>query len=139
MSNDIDISDLNRAAVLATLFNASHAQGLGFLEASESSMTVEEAQAILDTDQTYFDYLQGRVMKVELKGDTFNPWLYDRDNGEGAAFTAIKALRETAIVDGDDIQRLHEHGTANAATELQGRYGDKAIEMAKKASRPYAR
>jgi len=40
----------------------------------------------------YFDYLYGKIMKVNLSGDEFSPTLYDRDNGEGSAFKAIKHL-----------------------------------------------
>lgn len=41
----------------------------------------------------YFDYLKGRVMKVELAGDDVDPWLYDRDNGQGAFARVIDELR----------------------------------------------
>lgn len=52
-------------------------------------MTIGEAKEILDSGITYFDYLKGRVMKVDLCGNEFDPWLYDRDNGRGAAARAI--------------------------------------------------
>lgn len=42
-----------------------------------------------NAERIYFDYLQGRVMKVDLAGDELDPRLYDRDNGEGAARRAI--------------------------------------------------
>lgn len=43
---------------------------------------------------TYFDYLYGRVMKVDLSSDDgFEERLYDRDNGKGAAQKVIDALR----------------------------------------------
>lgn len=90
----IDITGLDKAAVLAALYNRAQVQGLGFLQAKSGDMTTEEAQAILnDDDNRYFDYLYGRVMKVDLKGDEFNPWLYDRDNGEGAAARALEGLK----------------------------------------------
>ena len=45
---------------------------------------------------TYFDYLYGRVLKVDLKGDDgFEEWLYDRDNGEGAAQQSLDDYRAT--------------------------------------------
>jgi hypothetical protein len=44
-------------------------------------------------EQVYFDYLRGRVMKVDLSKDAFDPWLYDRDNGAGAAERAVSRLR----------------------------------------------
>lgn len=77
-----------KAEVLAKLYNASHPQGMGFLHFRPESMTVAEAEKLLK-EQTYFDYLRGRVMKVDLSKDEFHPGLYDRDNGEGAAQRAI--------------------------------------------------
>ena len=66
-------------------------------------MTTREAQALIDeqanrnpgepSPQIYFDYVKGRVMKVDLSGDEFSPRLYDRDNGQGAAEGVINALR----------------------------------------------
>ena len=32
-------------------------------------------------------------MKVDLSCDELDPYLYDRDNGQGAAFKAINTLR----------------------------------------------
>ena len=87
--NDIDISKMNKAEVLAKLFDSSKAQGMGFLQNHEEPMTIEEAQAYFDAGQTYFDYVRGRVMKVDLSGDVLRPYLYDRDNGEGAAARAL--------------------------------------------------
>ena len=54
--------------------------------------TREEAKAILDAGQTYFDYVHRRVIKVDLSGDDFSPRLYDRDNGAGAAAAALEPL-----------------------------------------------
>ena len=88
--SDIDISNMNKAEVLASLYNRSHTQGLGILQAKPGYMTTEEAQTLLDSGQTYFDYLHGKVMKVDLSGDSFSPRLYDRDCGEGAAEHALK-------------------------------------------------
>ena len=85
----INLKDKNKAEVLMRLYNASHAQGMGFLHYDRNDMTVEEAQALLDSGQTYFDCLKGRVMKIDLHGDEFNPCLYDRDNGQGAAAIAL--------------------------------------------------
>jgi hypothetical protein len=89
----IDISKLDKADVLAALYNRAMPQGMGMLHFDPAPMTREQAQALLDTRGTrYFDYLQGRVMKVSLEGDELDARLYDRDNGEGAAAEAISAL-----------------------------------------------
>lgn len=108
MSEVIDISGLEKAAVLMALFNASRQQGMGFMDASgRGQMTIEDARDVIAgreasaTDwhrskgRVYdWDYLRGRVMKVCIDGDAFDPWLFDRDNGKGAAKRAIDAIRE---------------------------------------------
>lgn len=92
----IDISKLDKAEVLAALYNNSKQQGMGFLHArGQTGMTKQEAADLLKNGATYFDYLHGRVMKVELKGNTLDPRLYDRDNGEGSAAEALKQLAVT--------------------------------------------
>lgn len=85
----IDLANKNKAEVLARLYNASQPLGMGILHYEQNDMTVEEAQELLDSGQTYFDYLKGRVMKIDLSKDKLNPALYDRDNGPGAAERAI--------------------------------------------------
>ena len=90
----IDISDLNKADVLAALYNASRPLGMGFLQYDATPMLRQEAEDLLGHGQ-YFDYLHGRVMKVDLSKHELDPRLYDRDNGEGAAFRAIQELRAT--------------------------------------------
>lgn len=90
----IDIRGLDKAAVLAALYNNSRPQGMGFLHYNPVPMTRDEAGTYIDGGQTYYDYLKGRVMKVDLSGDQLYPGLYDRDLGEGAAQRAIDTLRE---------------------------------------------
>ena len=85
----MDISKLDKAAVLAALYNHARPQGMGFLHFDPKPMTVEQAKEILATGQTYFDYVKGRVMKVDLSKNFLDTWLYDRDNGPGAAENAI--------------------------------------------------
>ena len=91
----VDVSDLVKADVLVALFCASAQQGMGLLDPiGKSGMSRMHAQEYLDDGQTCFDYLRGRVLKVDLSGDSFCPRLYDRDNGEGAAARAIEMLRD---------------------------------------------
>ena len=91
MDNNINIKDLDKAEVLAALYNGSRPLGLGILHFDPKDMTKDEAKEILNQTEK-FDYLKGRVMKVDLSGDSFNPWLYDRDNGEGAAERIVNQL-----------------------------------------------
>ena len=97
----VDISGLNKAEVLNALYHGSHVQGVscytnpvpvGVVVTPNWCKTLLEDEGI-----TYFDYLYGRVMKVDLSKDSFNEWLYDRDNGTGKAQEVINALREKIL------------------------------------------
>ena len=87
----IDLTGKDKAAVLAALYNASQPLGMGFLHYDPTPMTRDEAADLL-AEQTYFDYLKGRVMKVDLGPDVLLTGGYDRDNGEGAAERIIAAI-----------------------------------------------
>ncbi len=92
-SERIDITGLDKAEVLFELYNVSHIQGLGFLQAAEN-YTLENAREDFESSNNkYFDYLHGKVMKVNLSGNSFDPSLYDRDNGKGAAQRIIDGLK----------------------------------------------
>lgn len=113
MSQQVDISGLSKAAVLASLFNATAPNGMGFLQAmyGPTVMTEQDAAQHVDTDSGAldFDYLFGRPLKVDISGDSFNPWGLDRDAGEGTAEKAIKRLRDTgAVSDEDTDQRVND-------------------------------
>jgi hypothetical protein len=89
----MNIEGLNKAEVLAALYNNAKVQGMGFFQADNNKMTTEEAGVILEqTRDKYFDYLKGRVVKVDLSKDEVNTWLYNRDNGDGAAERIIQKL-----------------------------------------------
>lgn len=95
---EIDISGLDKAGVLAALYNRAKPQGYGFLQFRPGDMTIEEARSIIEKEclssmqYMYFDYLFGRVMKVCISRDALDPGLYDRDNGQGAAAEALSVL-----------------------------------------------
>ncbi len=90
--NEINIKGLDKADVLAALYNCARPQGMGVMHGHNSPMTKLEAQEILDSGQTYFDYLKGRVMKIDISGNDVQPHLYDRDNGVGNAQSVIDNL-----------------------------------------------
>ncbi len=119
----IDLKGLNKAAVLAALYNASKPQGMGFLHYDPAPMTVEQAEKLLK-QTTDFDYLMGRVMKIDLGGDTLDTWGYDRDNGNGAAAAAIASLQSTNDVNNPAIAKNHSDRTFLSATEMQSHLGD---------------
>ncbi len=103
----INIRGLDKAEILAALYNGSKQQGSGLLQPAgrTSDMTREHAAKLIrataflmasGTRQLCFDYFHGRAVRVNLTSDTeLDPTLYDHDNGEGAAARIIQSLRDT--------------------------------------------
>lgn len=138
----IDISGLSKAEVMAALYNASSPVGRGFLQAGASpeEMTVAEAERHL-LGGTLFGYVNGRSFKVDLDTDSFDPWLYDRDNGgEGTAETIIERLRDTGSVVSDAARDHRDDMTAQHAYESpeNAELGEAIEEVAAEADRLWA-
>jgi hypothetical protein len=99
----IDISGLDKGAVLAALWNnaalpPTHARP----NPRTRPMTEDEghfAVMVAITNGDGFDYYEDRILKVNLGSDQLDPWGYDRDNGQGLAERVIKNLRTTGSVD----------------------------------------
>lgn len=88
----VSIKGKSKAAVLAALYNHSKPQGIGYLHYNAAPMGEAQAASELSLG-TYFDYLNGRVMKMDLKSDeSFDERLYDRDLGTGAAQRAVDSV-----------------------------------------------
>lgn len=81
----------SKAKVLKALYDHSHCQGMSFLGIFAPTITVEDCERRLKED-SYVDYYNGRVIKVDFSGDAFNEWLYDRDCGKGAAQRAVDSV-----------------------------------------------
>ncbi|MEK7566773.1 MAG: hypothetical protein AAB527_01405 [Patescibacteria group bacterium] len=121
----IALAGLNKADVLAALYNASKPQGMGFVHYEPKPMSREEAEGLLK-QTTYFDYLKGRVMKVNLAGDELDTWGYDRDNGQGAAERAIAELRSTGDANSSTIQAAHHTNTMEAAEDVKAHLNEES-------------
>lgn len=104
-TNTVDISGLDKAELLAALFNNSKPLGMGILQAHRGPWVMGKESALAaievgcDNFGTHkplsFDYLYGRPLKCNLSEDTFSPWGYDRDNGgPGTAARIVAQLRE---------------------------------------------
>src|SRR3990172_917298 len=118
MSEKISIAGLDKADVLAALYNTARPQGMGFFHYTPDPMTKEEAAELLKSG-TYFDYVKGRVLKVNLAGDEFDPWGYNRDNGETAAELVIAVLRREKDANHPVLQTVHILNRAAAAEEAK--------------------
>ena len=85
----IDIRGLDKAAVLAALFNAT---------GPPQTLPTARAAAYLDLQGqshigTKFDHVRGRLIKADISGDEFDPTEYDAKWGAGSAAAAIDLLR----------------------------------------------
>lgn len=89
----MDISNLDKAEILAELYNNAIPLGMGKMHYEPINMTIQEAQKLLDSGQTFFDYVKGRVMKIDLSKDELNTRLYNRDNGNNAAENIISKIK----------------------------------------------
>lgn len=87
--NFINIKGLDKALVLKTLWNNSKCQGLSILQLPDDKIDISAFEELISADRTYFDYLWGKVMKIDVANDILDPTLYDRDNGDGAARNAL--------------------------------------------------
>lgn len=108
----IDISGVDKGALLAECFNGSSVSGMGVFQAGRGPkvMTYEQGREIIEQalagntadDNTvmfpglkrrrpdlYFDYLFGRPLKIDLTGDEVDSWGYDRDNGGDGALQRL--------------------------------------------------
>jgi hypothetical protein len=96
----VNIKGLDKAELLQALHARSKALGMGALH-DRGNLTVDQCREIINhrTDEEiglYFDYLNGRVLKVDLEGDELDTRLYDRDVGEGAGEQVVNNLRNRA-------------------------------------------
>lgn len=95
-----------KAGALSALYHRAKSQGLGMFALSPRYL---DAPSLLKETQR-FDYLHGRVLKVDLSGDEFDPRLYDRDNGVGAAEHAVTSARM-----GREYEHVSRHWIAQGA------------------------
>jgi hypothetical protein len=89
----IPLHGLDKAEVLAALYNASRPVGTGVSQYDPTPMTPNEGKHLLENNY-YFDYIRGRVLKLDFSKEELETCLYDRDNGEGAAAKVISELRK---------------------------------------------
>jgi len=89
--NYVDISGIDKVALIKALFYNAKPLGMGFLHYdAKHSLSDDEAENLVRSGT---DYVKGRVMKINVSDDTVYTRLYNRDNGPGAAEKVIERLR----------------------------------------------
>jgi hypothetical protein len=111
---DVDISGLPKHAVVAALWNHANRQSAFDRKTCMSETRAREVAARLMESKLpgdRLDWLDSRSMKVDIRGDNFDPTLYDRDNGgDGAAARVIATLRQN--------KQVPEHGNQQKVSEV---------------------
>lgn len=96
----VSIAGLDKATVLMAAHNAAEPVGFGILRAQARNfapLTIGEAHeylaasAALKSDRTYFDYVEGRPLKLDISGDLVDPAGYDENNGGPGSFARVIA------------------------------------------------
>lgn len=95
----INIQNIDKAALLAALWQRAQTQGMAMwhTQALDATLPIETvkrdiADLMAVQKKLDFNYYRGRVIKTDISGDTLDPWLYDRDNGAGAAASVVAQL-----------------------------------------------
>lgn len=102
----VNIEGLDKAELFAALYNNAKPLGMGMLRYNPTPLTKESAAELMGLGDDsarmfpgfkkpslYFDYVNGRPMKINLEGDETDSWGYNRDQGEGEVERIVAELR----------------------------------------------
>lgn len=127
----ISIVGLNKADVLAALYNGASPRQAGFRNYDPKPMTREEAEKFLPhpvVDGGFVDYLKGRPLKIWFQEDeTIEAVCYDGANGAGLAKEIIDGLKATGQTYHLATQALHLAHTAMNLQEIRGPFDVEAF------------
>ena len=137
MSTDvmIQIGNLSKASILASLYNASSPIGVGFVGAINGPVTMDDVSARDYINQRggnlKFDYVYGRPIKVDLTGDSFDPRLYDcRNGGVGVARHIVEKLRKSNEVSSSYARMIHMTNLMSALYDTREGVSSRSYEGA---------
>jgi len=105
--NTIDISNKDKAEVLAALYNSSQPIGMGMAQYDPTPMTKDVAEKILEKEKC-FSYLLGRPLYIRLDEDKLFVGAYNRDNGNNLAQRAISKCRNINDIGKEKIKTPQE-------------------------------
>lgn len=97
-----NIKDADKAEVLVALVNAGRPMLPPDRVPDIELLTLQAARMIIDrlvrAGRTLeIEYFVNRSLKIDLSGDIFDSWLYDRDNGDGVAARALANVRGVVL------------------------------------------
>lgn len=101
----IDISNKDKAEVLAGLYNNSQPIGMGMAQYDPTPMTVEFARKLLEKE-TYFSYLKGRPLYINLEDNIISVSSYNRDNGPKLAQQVISGCKNMNDMGKENLKKF---------------------------------
>lgn len=101
----IDISNKDKAEVLAELYNNSHPMGMGIVQYDPTPMTIEIARKLLEKEQ-FFSYLKGRPIHINFKDNVIWVRGYNNDNAQGLAQRVISSCRNINDIGKDVLKKV---------------------------------
>ncbi len=131
----IDISNKDKAEVLAGLYNNSHPQGLGIAHYDPTPMTVEDARKVLEKTQC-FDYLLGRPLRINLERNRIVVAGYNANNGPGLAQRVISNCRNINDIGKDKLKKVEVEVEEEIQNQIQAEIAKKQKEIAKTRPQP---
>lgn len=129
--NTIDISNKDKAEVLAALYNHSQPIGMGMAQYDPTPMTKEVAEIIL-AQKSRFSYLKGRPLYINLEDNDLFVGAYNRDNGKNLAQRAISKCRNINNLGKEKVitpqEKLEEEIKKQIRQEIAKKQQEKALE-----------
>ena len=95
-SRPLNTSGLDKADLLAALYNAAKPGASDAFNTRTAPMTGSEAQDIINRTKgpLCFTYVKGRALMVNITGDALDTAKYDEKNGKNAAKEVVARLRQ---------------------------------------------
>ena len=95
MADQIDISMFNNDFLKLSLFQMLVNNSTSPTNFITTDMDLTQYEmALRCINNGYIDRFNGRVIKADISGKTFDGRLYNRDNGNGAAERIVKFIRD---------------------------------------------
>lgn len=89
MSGVVNISGIDKGFLLFKAWKAASWNGFAPLD-----MERDEFVRRWRREDDDYDYVCGRPLKVNIAGDTVDPWLFDRENGDGSFLRVVEGIRK---------------------------------------------
>lgn len=94
-TNVIDITGIDKAELIAALYNASKTVGNSFLGKKILHMTPEHAQKYVNLKR--LDYLEGHLMKIDISQPMMSYEAYETAAGSGTVWAIVTNLRQQTL------------------------------------------